>query len=158
MMSALEVAGAAIETYNRHDLDAFERLHNPDADIEFAGYPDSIDLAEWISVLDRLFASLPDLTIRPINVLADDATVVIEMRQFGTNSNATRLDDATRALFGVDVPGVVVLAIADGRVVGERHHWPPQWFWQQLGFVSLDVVPTGRATDLARAAGRPPRW
>ena len=52
-----DLTAAVIAAYNRHDLVAFERLHAPDARIEFAGAPGHIGLGEWLSTLARLFAA-----------------------------------------------------------------------------------------------------
>jgi hypothetical protein len=153
-MAPIDVAAAAIEAYNRHDLAAFAGLHAPDARIEFAGVEQDIGLDAWIPVLGDLFAAVPDLTIEPVTVLGDEATAIIEMRQVGTNTGAIALTEPARAFLGVvvdelpptgrsiDVAGVVVLNTDGGLVTRERHHWPPQWFDQQLGLVTLEVNPT----------------
>ena len=152
-MTTADLTAAVIAAYNRHDLVAFERLHAPDARIEFAGAPGHIGLGEWLSTLARLFAALPDLTIQPMTVVTDEATAVIEMRQIGTNTGVLALDDGARMLLGtdlvqipptgrtVDAPGVVVLTMGDGVVTGERHHWPPAWVFEQLGLVSVSAAP-----------------
>jgi len=159
--TTVDLAAAVIVAYNRHDLAAYERLHAPDARIEFAGAPGDIGLGEWLTILARLFAVLPDLTIRPMTVVTDDATAVIEMRQIGTNTGVLALDDGARMLLGtdlaqipptgrtVDTPGVVVFTVGDGVVTGERHHWPPHWVFEQLGLVTVSAVPTGAVPTLA---------
>ena len=126
MTSARDVADALIAAYNRHDLVAYERLHRPDARIEFAGGLGEIGLDAWMPVVAGLFASVPDLTIDPLTVLADDSTAVIEMRQVGTHTGGT-----------LDISGVVVLTVADGSVTHERHHWPPGEWDRQLGVATI---------------------
>ncbi len=153
-MGTGELATAAIDAYNRHDLADYKRLHAPDARVGFAGVPGDVGLEAWLPTLARLFTALPDLTIRPVTLLTDDATAVVELHQTGTHTGVLILDDSARALLAteldhipptgrtVDVTGVVVLATADGAVAGERHHWPRHWLFEHLGLVTLAAIPT----------------
>jgi SnoaL-like polyketide cyclase len=134
-MGSGELAPAAIDAYNRHDLADYKRLHTSDARVGFAGAPGDIGLDHWLRTLAGL-TDLPDLTIRPVTMLTDDATAVLELRQMGTHTGVLVLDDSARALLHthldhipptgrtLEVTGVVVLATARGDVTGERHHWP----------------------------------
>lgn len=155
MIATVDVAAAAIDAYNRHDLAAYKRLHAPGARIEFAGIGD-IGLDAWLPTLARLFTALPDLNARQLTMLNDDATAIVELRQTGTHRGVLLLDDSARALLAtdvdhipptgrtVDVHGVVVLATANGTVTAERHHWPRHWLFEHLGLVTLPAIPTIR--------------
>ena len=149
MTSARHVADALIAAYNRHDLAAYERLHRPDARVEFAGGLGEIGLDAWMPVVAGLFASVPDLTIEPLTVLADDSTAVIEMHQVGTHTGL--VDDVPPTGRAIDIAGVVVLTAENGAVTHERHHWPPREWDQQLGVVTIEARPTRRAAETAHS-------
>lgn len=157
MSAVLTLATKVIDAYNRHDLAEYQRLHAADAWIRFAGGPGEIGLESWLPMLSSLFTALPDLTIRPVTMLADDTTAVLEIDQRGTHTGVLVLDDFDRQLLdtdvdaipptgrSVDVSGVVVLAVVDGCVRGERHHWPPYWLYEQLGLLTLSAMPIVRS-------------
>jgi predicted ester cyclase len=119
--------------------------------------PNDIGLDDWLPTLARLFTALPDLSIRPVTLLTDDDTAIVEMHQTGTNTGVLTLDDFARALLAtdldhipptgrtVDVTGVVVLVTSNGAVTGERHHWPRHWLYEHLGLATQPAIPTVRA-------------
>ncbi len=149
-----DLAAAAIDAYNRHDLADYKQLHTPDARIRFAGVPNDIGLDAWLPTLARLFTALPDLTIQPVTLLTDHGIAVIEMHQTGTHTGVLTLDDSARALLAtdldripptgrtVDVTGVVVLATSNGAVTSARHHWPRHRLYEHLGLVTQPAIPT----------------
>jgi len=149
-----DLAAAAIDAYNRHDLADYKRLHAPNARIGLAGVQSDIGLDDWLRTLAYLFTALPNLTIRPITLLTDDATAVIELHQTGTHTGILILDDSARATLAteldhipptgrsVDVAGVVVLATAGGAITGERHHWPRHWLYENLGLITSATIPS----------------
>jgi hypothetical protein len=148
--AALELATATIKAYNDHDLDALADLHNPSARIKFAGVEDDIGLDAWWASLGAVFTMLPDFTLWPLTVLADEHAAMIEMNLTGTNSGEIPLSDDDQRFLGVDtdrlpptgrlveVTGVVVLRTQSGRVNRETHHWPRHWLDESLGLVTVE--------------------
>jgi hypothetical protein len=136
---AATLAMAVIDAYNDHDLARYEELHDPAARIRFANVAGDVGLASWLTTRESLFTVLPDLAVRPVKMLADESTAIVEIHQVGTNTVAIPLGDGDRELLGtdlaclpptgrsVDVTGVVVLTTTRGRVRAERHHWPKFW-------------------------------
>lgn len=149
---ATSLATALLDAYNDHDLRRYEELHVPTARISFAGVGDG-ELDPWLDTLGRLFEALPDLAVRPITMLTDTNTVMVELQQCGTNTGVLRLTDGDRELLAtdaetlpptgrrIDVWGVVVFTIAHGRVTAERHHWPPYFLHEDLGLVNVTATP-----------------
>ncbi len=155
-MNAADVAAALVDAYNRHDLVAYAALHAATARVTFANTPGEIDVGDWTQVLARLFTALPDLAVTPVTLCENGSRAVLEVRQTGTHTGALVLDDGARAVLGcdldhvpatgrpVDTTGVVVLDVVAGTIETERHHWPPAWVYQQLGLVTVTVLPDHR--------------
>lgn len=149
----LDLVTATIAAYNDHDLDGLAELHDPAARIEFAGVDGDIGLEAWLANLEVLFTILPDFTLRPLTVLADDHAAMIELNLSGTNSGEIPLTDGDRRFLGIDhdrlpatgrlveATGVVVLRTGGGRVTRETHHWPRSWLDEGLGLVTVEVRP-----------------
>jgi predicted ester cyclase len=166
MSDVAALTTALTDAYNDHDLRCYEALHESTARISFAGVSGDIGLEPWLDTLGRLFDALPDLTIRPVTMLADEHTALVELQQNGTNTGVLQLTDGDRALLATDAPslpptgrridvsGVVALTVADRRVTGERHHWPRFWLHEGLGLVTVAANPINRwSTRLARPPG-----
>ena len=151
--SPQDLVSETIKAYNDHDLDRLAELHDPSARITFAGVDGDIGLEGWWSSLQALFTMLPDFTLWPLTVLADDQAAMIEMNLTGTNTGEIPLtpDDQTSLGLDVDhlpptgrlieVAGVVVLRTADGRVTQETHYWPRHWLDEGLGLVTVEARP-----------------
>lgn len=144
---------ATIQAYNDHDLDRLAELHDPSARIKFAGVDGDIGLEGWWSSLDAVFTMLPDFTLWPLTVLADDQAAMIEMNLTGTNTGEIPLTPDDQKSLGLDVDrlpptgrlievaGVVVLRTTDGLVTRETHHWPRHWLDEGLGLVTVEARP-----------------
>lgn len=165
-MASLDVVTATIRAYNDHDLDRLAELYDPSARIKFAGVDSDIGLEAWWASLDGLFTILPDFTLWPLTVLADEQAAMIEMNLTGTNSGEIPLSDDDRESLGIDVDrlpptgrlvevtGVVVLRTRHGRVSRETHHWPRFWLNESLGLVTVEARPSrgpGAVSRLQRA-------
>ncbi len=154
MSDTATLATAVTDAYNDHDLACYEELHDPAARISFANIAGDVGLGSWLTTLESLFSALPDLAIRPVKMLADESTAIVEIHQVGTNTGAIPLGDGDRELLGtdlasipptgrrIDVTGVVVLTTTRGRVSAERHHWPRHWFYECLGLLTVATTPT----------------
>jgi hypothetical protein len=164
-VSADRAAAALVDAYNRHDLARYVALHADTARVTFANADGEMDLDAWSRVLARLFTAVPDLTVAPVTVCHGTSSAVLELRQTGTNTGPLVLDGGARALLGceldhipptgrpIDTTGVVVLDVVADAIVTERHHWPPAWLYEQLGLVTVTVVPAGRTARAARPRG-----
>lgn len=153
MRAPLDLVTATIKAYNEHDFDLLAEIHDPTARIEFAGVAGDVGIEAWFASMESLFTILPDFTLRPLTVLADDQAAMIEMKLTGTNSGEIPLSDGDQRSLGVDVDrlpptgrlvevtGVVVLRTADGRVTRETHHWPRFWLDEGLGLVTVEARP-----------------
>jgi hypothetical protein len=153
------LVAATIQAYNEHDLDRLAELHDPSARIKFAGVDGDIGLEGWWSSLDAVFTMLPDFTLWPLTVLADDQAAMIEMNLTGTNTGEIPLTPDDQRSLGLDVDrlpptgrlievaGVVVLRTADGLVTRETHHWPRHWLDEGLGLVTVEARPRGLETS-----------
>jgi predicted ester cyclase len=166
VMAPLDVVTATIAAYNDQDLDRLAELHDPSARIKFAGVDGDIGLEAWMASLTVLFTILPDFTISPLTVLADEHAAMLEVDLTGTNSGEIPLRDDDQKFLGVDVDrlpptgrlvevtGVVVLRTEDGRIVRETHHWPRSWLDEALGLVTVDVRPVSQGARRARMFSR----
>lgn len=151
--SPATLARQLVDAYNHHDLVAYRDLHATGSRVEFAGDGD-IALESWLSSLATLFTAMPDLTVEPVTLIADEASVVLELRHAGTHTGVLALDDGARALLETDIDhvpptgrdvealGVVVLRITDGVVAHERHHWPHHWIYEALGLLTPTLKET----------------
>jgi hypothetical protein len=157
--SPKDLVAATIKAYNDHDLDRLAELHDPSARIKFAGVDGDIGLDAWWWSLDAVFTMLPDFTLLPLTVVADDQAAMIEMNLTGTNTGEIPLTSDDRKSLGfdvdrlpptgrlVEVAGVVVLRTADGRINRETHHWPRYWLDEGLGLVTVEARPRGLETS-----------
>jgi hypothetical protein len=95
----------------------------------------------------RRLQSFPDLQVRPPNLAADDRVAILEASLTGTNTGPLSLGETDRLVLGtqaetlpatgrsMDIRGAVVLEVADGLVVAERHYWPDVDPLTQLGLI-----------------------
>ncbi len=153
MRAPQDLVTATMRAYNDHALDMLAELYEPLARIEFSGVDGDIGLDTWFASLESLFSMLPDLTLRPLTVVADGRTAMIELNLTGTNSGRIPLSADDQRSLGIDidslpptgrlveVTGVVVLRTADGRVTRETHHWPRFWLDEGLGLVTVEARP-----------------
>jgi hypothetical protein len=167
-MNAADVAAAIVDAYNRHDLIAYTALHAATARVRFANAPGELDISGWTQQLARFFTAVPDLAVTPLTVCHSARSIMLELRQTGTNTGALVLDDGARAVLGrdldhipatgrrIDATGVVVLDVVAGTVVTERHHWPPAWLYQQLGLATVMVRPTTSPAHQPQHRPEPP--
>ena len=82
-----------------------------------------------------MLQSFPDLQVRPRNLAVDDRVAILEASLTGTNTGPLSLGETDRLVLGtqaetlpatgrsMDIRGAVVLEVADGLVVTERHYW-----------------------------------
>jgi hypothetical protein len=122
----VDVARAVIEAYNAHDMSRYLSLHTAACRITFADAAGSASMDDWQATVADMFAAIPDLRVAPVTIVGDDRTVMLELIQSGTYvSDHDDGGSPDRQRF--EAQGVLVLSIADGRVTGERHHWPRSW-------------------------------
>ena len=112
-----EVAFALVEAMNAHDIEAFVALFAPDYDSRQPAHPDRAFQgrdqvhANWSAV----FAGVPDFRAELVASVAEADTVWTEWRWSGTHEDGSRLDMA----------GVIVFGVRDGRVAWARLYVEP---------------------------------
>lgn len=97
MIAPLDVVTATVKAYNDHDVDRLAALYDPSARIRFAGVDSDIGLEAWWASLVGLFRLLPDFTLWPLTVLADEQAAMIEMNLTGTNSGEIPFPTTTKS-------------------------------------------------------------
>ena len=135
-----------VDSYNRHDIDALAACYAPGARVNGGGWPEDIDVTGWLAGLGTIIGSFPDLQLHPHNLVADGRVAMLETRMTGTTGPLV-LGEIDRLILGtqaealpatgrtMDITGMVVLEVADGRVTAERHFWPFAQVFVQLGLV-----------------------
>jgi hypothetical protein len=109
MTELVEQLNAAM---NAHDIDAFVALFAPDYDSRQPAHPDRAFTgseqvrANW----SEIFAGVPDFRSELISVTADGATLWTEWHWQGT---------------GLDIAGVIVFGVRDGRFAWARLYVEP---------------------------------
>ena len=148
-MSGIELMDGLIDAHNRRDVDALRSCYAPGAGVHMDGWDQAIDLPAWISVHEALRGSFPALVLRRETSAAADGFMLAEVRMTGTNTGPLHPSTADRLVLRTDVDalpptgrvmdvvGVVVLDVADGKVTAERHYWPAVDQLVQLGLVTL---------------------
>jgi ketosteroid isomerase-like protein len=111
------VAAALVDAMNAHDIEAFVSLFAADYDSEQPVHPDRAFRgrdqvrANWSAV----FAGVPDFRAELVATAVDADTVWTEWRWHGTHEDGSPLEMA----------GVVILSVRDGRVAQARLYVEP---------------------------------
>jgi hypothetical protein len=147
-MDTAALVDRMVDSYNRHDTDALAPCYTANARVHHAGWPEAVDAETWLALFGGpLLTTFPDLQLHPRNLAADDRVALLEARLTGTNTGPFTLGETDRLLLGtqaetlpatgraIDLCGVVVLEVADGRVTAERHYWPLVDTLVQLGLI-----------------------
>ena len=152
-MSAATLVTGLVGCINDRRLPDLAACYAPGATVHPAGWPEPVDVTAWMAAFGSMLESFPDLTVRPTAVASGDGVVVLEATLVGTNSGPFHLGDVDRLILGtdadrlpptgkiMDITGVVVLEIADGLVIRERHYWPVAETLVQLGLVAMVAAP-----------------
>jgi hypothetical protein len=116
--------------------------------------PEDFDAEAWLAAFGAMLAMFPDLRVHPRRLALGDQAALLEARLTGTNTGPLFLNDVDRLVLGtqattlpatgraIDLDGVVVFEVADGRVTAERHHWPEVAPLVQLGLVGTTRTQT----------------
>ena len=145
---ASDVLQALADAFDRHDVDGIVALYAPDATIEIPerppGRPDDLR-----AMYESWFRVAPDVRIRVRAAIANETVGLGEVAMVGTNTGPVSLNPADQALIGVDadqlpptgqpldLPMVVVIEVADGRIVSERQYFSPLSVPRQLGLIHI---------------------
>jgi ketosteroid isomerase-like protein len=141
------VARRVIDAVNAHDLSALRMLYAADARTRRPGWPQEGDVEYLLASYELDFACVPDMRFESFSSTSDGSRIATELCITGTNTGPTVLGDFGKALLGrdveavpptgrpIDLPGVFVHEIADGRVVAERQYWGLLEFLVQIGVI-----------------------
>lgn len=136
-----------VDALNQRDSHALAACYAPDVRIHLAGWPEPIDAETWSAAFSLVLQSFPDLQVHKRNLVTDDRSAALEARLTGTNTGPFHLSETERLVLGtqaetlpatgrsIDITGVVVLEIAGGQVIAERHYWPLIDGLVQLGLI-----------------------
>ena len=93
--------------------------------------------ADIAAMVDGLCAAFPDLRFEHVASLADGDRLVLQWRMKGTN-NGTALPGAPAPTGGtIDLPGVDVITVENGRLVDVTGFFDQKTFVEQLGLQAL---------------------
>jgi ketosteroid isomerase-like protein len=146
-MDTAALVDRMVDCFNRHDVHALAACYAPDAKAHPAGCPEPVDAQTWTAAFSLVLQSFPDLQVRPRNLAVDDRVAILEASLTGTNTGPLSLGETDRLVLGtqaetlpatgrsMDNRGAVVLEVADGLVVAERHYWPDVDPLTQLGLI-----------------------
>ena len=141
------VALRVIEAVNAHDLGALRKLYAADARTRRPGWPQEGDVEYLLASYELGFACVPDIRFESLSSTSEGARIATEVRITGTNTGPTVLGAFGKALLGrdvealpptgrsIDLPGVLVHEVVDGRVVVERQYWGLLEFLVQVGVI-----------------------
>jgi predicted ester cyclase len=149
------VVTRALERFNdRDDRLGFLGAYAPD--VRLHGYPGGLEGREG---LERFHAALwdafPDAAITPEDVLVDGDRAAVRYRLTGHHEGSYLGVAPTRA--AIDVEGMMVVRVADGRVAEEWHSPTELSILRRLGAVEMSMAgapaaPTGAGPRRSAAA------
>ncbi|HJX82824.1 MAG TPA: ester cyclase [Candidatus Angelobacter sp.] len=134
------------EVWNQGREETIDELLTPDATIFGLGESDTVvhGPAEFKPFSRNLRSAFPDLHIRIEDTIAEGSRVVVRVVLEGThNGNGIGIPPTGRR---VQVGGLVVVEVADGKLIAGWNIWDQQGLLRQIG-----AVPT-RLTDRFLAA------
>ncbi|MHB1582576.1 MAG: ester cyclase [Acidimicrobiales bacterium] len=139
-----DVARTIFEAVSRHELDAAVELVAEDSVDDFVPVGRYEGKAAIRSYFESLFAAFPDFAITVDRVVADDAAAVVQWRAGGTFTGAPFQGiEATGRR--VEIRGVDVMEIADGRVTHNTIYYDGASFARQVGMLPAQGTTAERA-------------
>ena len=129
-----DVARALFDAVGRHDLDAAFELVDEDAVDDFVAVGRFEGRAAIRGFFEELFAAFPDFGIEVERVVADDGAAAVQWRAWGrfTGAPFQGIEPTGRR---VEIRGVDVLQVADGRVGGNTIYYDGASFARQVGML-----------------------
>lgn len=146
-MDAAALVTRMVDAHNDGDDRALLATYARGATVHMAGWPQPVDAESWVMAQAAIRESFPDLRFAIRAVGTGPGVAFVELTMAGTNSGVLHLGDEDRLVLRTDalslpatgrrmsVDGVVVLAMSDGLVTAERHHWPSVQSLVQLGLL-----------------------
>ena len=126
-----ELVTAYTEAWNTHDSAAVARLvHGSYTDPTL---PAPVSGPALASMVDGLCAAFPDLRFEVVSTTGTGSRMVFEWRMHGTNDGAALPGAPARTGGKIDLPGVDVITVEDGRIVDVVGYFDRTAFMEQLG-------------------------
>jgi len=146
-MDADALVTRIVDAHNAGDDQALLASYAPRATVRFAGWPEPVEAAGWVTAQAGIRESFPDVRFGIRAIGTGPGVAFVELTMAGTNSGVLNLGDEDRIVLRTDagslpatgrrmsIDGIVVLEMADGLITAERHHWPSVQSLVQLGLV-----------------------
>ncbi len=135
MADAAALALEMIDKVNTRDIDGFRELLHPDYTYRGADGVKIASVDAGVAVVETFTKAFPDLKLTVTNQYTDGDVTVLEFIGTGTHEAELQGIPATGKKISVNV--IDVVAVKDGKVIGEREYYDQLGMMQQLG-----VIPT----------------
>ncbi len=135
MADAAALALEMIDKVNTRDIDGFRELLHPDYTYLGADGVKIASVDAGVAVVETFTKAFPDLKLTVTNQYTDGDVTVLEFIGTGTHEAELQGIPATGKKISVNV--IDVVAVKDGKVIGEREYYDQLGMMQQLG-----VIPT----------------
>jgi steroid delta-isomerase-like uncharacterized protein len=124
---------AWVEGLNRGDVSAADRAFAPDCVIHINGSPEpNLSLSAFKEMIGGLLGAFPDLRITVEDQIAAGDKVATRWTAEGTNSGPVGSAPATGRR--IQISGLILDRVVDGKVVERWEQWDQMAMLQQLGF------------------------
>ena len=124
---------AWVEGLNRGDVSAADRAFAPDCVIHINGSPEpNLSLSAFKEMIGGLLGAFPDLRITVEDQIVAGDKVATRWTAEGTNSGPVGSAPATGRR--IQISGLILDRVVDGKVVERWEQWDQMAMLQQLGF------------------------
>jgi len=130
----LKVARAAFDALTKKDLDTLSEFQTEDTVDDFVAIGEVRGKASIRRFFDELFAAFPDFEITVDRIVADRTTAIVQWQAMGTfyGGKFQGIEPTRR---NVQIRGVDVMEITDGRIVRDTIYYDGASFARQIGLL-----------------------
>lgn len=131
--SVMEHERIWIEGLNRGDVSAADAAFAPDCVVHITGIAEPLrGIGPWKELMTGLLLAFPDLHITVEDQLVQGDRVAFRWRATGTHTGP--LGDAPPTGKAIELDGLILDRVADGKVSERWEQWDQPLMLQQLGF------------------------
>ena len=140
--TAAEVGRAYFEAHERRDLDSVADLWEPGRTARIVGLVDLVAPDELREYFQGLYAAVPDFQLRIVSVTGDDERAAVRWKLTGTFAGPGRFQGLDPNGARVDIEGIDLLEVRDGRVHDLVAYTDNATIARQLGVLPPQDSPT----------------
>ena len=132
--TAAEVAREYFPSIGR-DPDVQRTWYSDDAEVTILGVLEGAGKPEVVAFFDGLYAAFPDLRMEVLDVLGEGDTVAVHWHMTGTFAGPGQFNGVDPTGARVDLTGVDVITVKDGRIVRNDAYTDNMTIARQLGLM-----------------------